>query len=176
MFNRWSAAALAASLVTGCGGAGTVVPRHYPVPEGAQNPIVVRYSGATVEQMVNIVAQMCADVPISTAQVVPDKGYVETRWVDVAEFGLATQAASYPLQERLAVFAFQARSTGEQEGVLQIAGWYQPTAPPGVTRARNSRYDRVIPTDHPGYQLMLSFEWRLENLSFPAAGITVIAE
>jgi hypothetical protein len=138
--------------------------------------MVMRYSGASVEQMVNIVAQMCADVPISTAQVVPENGYVETRWADVAEYKLGTQAAGYPLQERFVVYAFQLRSTGENEGVLQIAGWYQPTAPGGVARTRDSRYDRFIPTGHPGYQLMLSFDWRLKNLSFPAAGITVLEQ
>jgi hypothetical protein len=174
MLHRYSVVALASVLAAGCGG-GSAVPRYYPVPENAQNPIVMRYSGATVEEIVNIVAQMCAGVPISTAQVVPANGYVETRWSDVGSFGfLGTQASNYPQRERFVIYAFQVRPTSEREGTLQIAGWYQPTAPGGVARTRDSRYDRFIPPDHPGYQLMLSFEWRLGNESFPAAGVTVL--
>ncbi|NNG17534.1 MAG: hypothetical protein HKM89_13745, partial [Gemmatimonadales bacterium] len=79
MLKNSSATLLAVIVASACGG-GSSVPRNYPVPEGAQNPIVIRYSGISAAEMVNVVAQMCADVPISTAQVVPAKGYVETRW------------------------------------------------------------------------------------------------
>lgn len=116
--------------VSGCSGtAGT--PRHFAVPEGAQNPLVLRYSGATVEEMVNAVAQMCANVPISTAQVMPANGYVETRWSDLADFNLGSQVGTLPVSERFVVYAFQVKGISDNEGVLQIGGWYQPTAPRG---------------------------------------------
>jgi hypothetical protein len=152
------------------------VPRHIAVPEGAQNPIVLRYSGATVEQMTNVVAQMCANVPISTAQVVPANGYVETRWSDLADFNLGSQVSTLPPSERFVVYAFQVKGISENEGVLQIGGWYQPTAPAGRARSRDSRYDRLFKTGHPGYQMILQFDWRLRNNLFPERGITVVEQ
>lgn len=150
------------------------VPRHFSVPENAQNPIVLRYQGTTVSDMTTIIAEVCSDVPIPTAQVVPERGFVETRWVDVAGFNLAVQAETYPLEEREVIYVFQAQQAGENAGVLQIGGWYQPTAPSGV-RTRDTRYDRFVPTGHPGYQLMLQFEYRLKQ-KFAARGITVTDE
>lgn len=161
--------------VSACSGtAGT--PRHFAVPEGAQNPLVLRYSGATVEEMVNAVAQMCANVPISTAQVVPANGYVETRWSDLGDFNLGSQVGTLPVSERFVVYAFQVKGISDNEGVLQIGGWYQPTAPRGRARARDSRYDRLFQAGHPGYQMILQFDWRLRNNIFPERGITVVEQ
>ena len=154
---------LSATLLSACAGSSTV-PRSYSVPADAQNPIVMRYEGATPAEMTEIVAQMCSGIPIAKSQVVPEKGYVETRWADIAEFSLGLQADVYPLPERQVVYVFQAQETGEKSGVLQIGGWYQPTRPPGSSPQRDSRYDRFIPTDHPGYQLMLQFKFRLDEL------------
>jgi hypothetical protein len=163
---------LGISLLSACAGSSTV-PRSYSVPADAQNPIVIRYEGATPDEMTEIVAQMCADVPIAKSQVVPERGYVETRWADIGEFSLGLQADVYPLPERQVVYVFQAQETGEYSGVLQIGGWYQPTRPPGQSPKRDSRYDRFIPTDHPGYQLMLQFEFRLNEL-FAQRGVQVV--
>jgi len=151
------------ALLSACAGS-SAVPRAYSVPAEAQNPIVIRYEGSTPAEMTEIVALMCSDVPIAKSQVVPEKGYLETRWADIGEFGLGLQAEVYPFQERQVVYVFQAQETGEHAGVLQIGGWYQPTRPPGSSPRRDSRYDRLIPTDHPGYQLMLQFEFRLKEL------------
>jgi hypothetical protein len=159
---------LGAAFLSACSGSG--VPRHFPVPENAQNPIVMEYSGATVAQVANIVAKVCSDVPILTAQVRPNDGFVETRWSDLGTFNLGTQAEVLPAHERSVIYAFQA-SGNENQGVLQIAGFYQPTRPTGTPARRDSRYDRLIPTGHPGYQLALQFEFRLKN-EFVTNGIT----
>lgn len=169
MIKSLPTAMIAVVLVSAC--SASKVPRHFSVPENAQNPIVLRYQGATVAEMTNIVAEVCSEVPISTAQVVPEKGFVETRWVDVASFNLGTQADTYPVKERQVIYVFQAQQAGENAGVLQIGGWYQPTAPTAA-RVRDSRYDRFVPTDHPGYQLMMQFEYRLKQ-KFVAKGITL---
>jgi hypothetical protein len=173
MLARQSLALLGIALVAAC--SSSSVPRRFAVPAGAQNPLVIQYNGASAAEMTNIVAQMCSGVPISTGQVVPDKGYVETRWVDIAQFNLGSQTAAYPLQERQVIYVFQAQERGEDGGVLQIGGWYQPTRPPGSSPARDSRYDRFIPTGHPGYQLMLQFEFRLKQY-FVEKGITVVEQ
>lgn len=164
---------LGAALVPACSG-GSGVPRYFAVPEGAQNPIVIEYSGATVVQVTNMVAKVCSEVPISTAQFRPNDGYVETRWADIATFGLGSQAESLPLQERSVIFAFEANGD-ENQGVLQIAGLYQPTRPSGTPARRDSRFDRLIPTGHPGYQLALQIEFRLKN-ELTANGITYSAQ
>ena len=161
---------LGAAFLSACSG-GSGVPRYFAVPEGAENPIVMQYSGATVAQVTNIVAKVCSDVPLSTAQVRPNDGYVETRWADIANFSLGSQAESLPLQERSVIFAFQAKGD-ENQGVLQVAGFYQPTRPSGTPARRDSRFDRLIPTGHPGYQLALQIEYRLKN-EFMANGITL---
>ena len=62
---------LGTALVSACSGGSGSVPRYFPVPEGAENPIVMQYSGATVAQVTNIVAKVCSDIPISTAQFRP---------------------------------------------------------------------------------------------------------
>ena len=171
MLARQALALLGIALIAAC--SSSSVPRHFAVPAGAQNPLVIQYKGASAAEMTNIVAQMSSDVPISTRQVVPDKGYVETRWVDIQTFNLGAQTAAYPLAERQVIYVFQAQDRGEDGGVLQIGGWYQPTRPPGTSPARDSRYDRFLPTSHPGYQLMLQFEFRLEQY-FVEKGITVV--
>jgi hypothetical protein len=166
--------ALCLVLISACGSTSTV-PRQYPVPEDANNPIVIQYFGATATEMVSVVTQMCADVPIQTVQVVPREGYIETAWVDLGSFAVAGALAdAYPPEERWAVFAFQVNATGDNEGVLQISGWYQPSRSPGRARVRDARWDRYIPIDHPGYQLMLSFDWRLRNQHFPGREIEVL--
>jgi hypothetical protein len=149
------------------------VPRHFDVSPDARNPIVIPYSGVSAAEMTNIVAQMASDVPINVDQVVPAQGFVETAWSDIAAFNLGTEAQSLPLPERQVVYVFTAQDRGEV-GILQIGGWYQPTRPPGTPAARSQRYDRFIPTSHPGYQLMLQFEYRFKNQLFPQNGVTVV--
>jgi hypothetical protein len=160
---------LGAVFLFACSG-GSSVPRYFAVPEGAENPIVIEYSGATVAQVTNMVAKVCSDVPLATAQVRPNDGYVETRWADIGSFGLGSQAEMLPPQESSVIFAFQIKGS-ENQGVLQIAGFYQPTRPSGTSARRDSRYDRLIPTGHPGYQLALQIDYRMKN-EFAANGIT----
>jgi hypothetical protein len=160
---------LGAAFLSACSG-GSGVPRHFAVPQGAENPIVIEYSGATVAQVTNMVAKVCADVPISTAQVRPNDGYLETRWSDIGSLNLGSQAEMLPAHERSVIYAIQAKG-GENEGVLQIAGFYQPSRPTGTPARRDSRYDRLIPTGHPGYQLALQLDHRIKR-EFTANGIT----
>jgi hypothetical protein len=173
MLARISPILLVTAWVSACVTSGA--PRHFAVPEDAQNPIAIRYRGATVPDIVNLVAQVTADVAIGTTQVVPGEGYVETRWIDIAQFNFGAQTASYPLQERIVVYAFQVSETGRGTGVLQIGGWYQPTRPTRTSPTRDSHYDRLLPTSHPAYQLSLEFEWRLKR-AMTEKGITVIEE
>ena len=167
---------LGMALMLGCGGGaggGGMVPRHFDVSPDARNPIVIPYTGVSAAEMTNIVAQMASDVPINVNQVVPNEGYVETRWADIADFNLGAQASELPLPERQVVYVFTAQDRGDN-GILQIGGWYQPTRPAGTPAARSQRYDRFVPTNHPGYQLMLQFEFRLKNQLFPQNGVTLI--
>jgi len=176
MKSRSGMALLGTALILGCGGGaggGGTVPRHFDVSPDASNPIVIPYSGVSAAEMTNIVAQMASEVPINVAQVVPKNGFVETAWSDIRNFNLGNEANSLPLPERQVVYVFQAQDR-EKVGILQIGGWYQPTRPPGTPAARSQRYDRFIPTSHPGYQLMLNFEYRLKNQLFPQHGVTVV--
>lgn len=171
--SRLRALMLGTVVLSACSGSGT--PRYFPVPQDAENPIVIEYRGATVAEVTNAVAKVCSDVPIATAQVRPKDGYVETRWADIASFSFGNQAEYYPLAERSVIYTFQVTATGENSGTLQIAGYYQPNRPPGTSPARDSRYDRLLPTDHLGYQLELQIEWRLKQ-EFVTRGITVTGD
>lgn len=172
---RATSLGLGLAILSGCTGSGSGVPRYFPVPDDAQNPVVMEYSGASVAEVTNIVAKVCSDVPIATAQVRPNDGYVETRWADIASLSREPQAEMYPLRERSVIYTFQVTATGENSGNLQIAGYYQPTRPSGTSPARDSRYDRLLPKEHPGYQLALQIEWRLKQ-EFATSGITLIGE
>jgi hypothetical protein len=171
--SRLRALMLGAVALSACSGSGT--PRYFPVPQDAENPIVMEYSGATVAEVTNAVAKVCSDIPIATSQVRPRDGYVETRWADIASFNLGSQAELYPLAERSVIYTFQVTATGENSGTLQIAGYYQPNRPPGTSPARDSRYDRLLPTGHLGYQLELQIEWRLKQ-ELVTRGITVAGD
>jgi hypothetical protein len=169
MVRVWSLL-LGMAVLSACGGSN--VPRYFPVPESAENPIVMEYNGASLAEITNIVAKVCSDVPIATAQVRPNDGYVETRWADIASFNLGPEAEMYPLRERSVIYTFQTTATGDNAGTLQIAGYYQPNRPGGTSPARDSRYDRLLPKDHPGYQIALQIEWRLRQ-ELATKGITV---
>jgi hypothetical protein len=171
MTTKVPTAVLVVAVVSGCTVA--TVPRHFPVPEDAQNPIVIRYEGASVGDIVNIVAKVCSDVPIPTAQVVPDKGYVETRWIDIATMNLGPPAQVYPARERAVLYAFQVQETGENAGVIEISAWYQPTRPSQTPVGRSARYDRLLPTDHLGYQVALQLEFRIKR-ELALGGIQVV--
>jgi len=121
-------------------------------------------------EITDIVAKVCSDVPLAVAQVRRDDGYVETRWADIASFNLGSQADNYPLRERSVIYVFQTQATGDDAGILQISGYYQPTRPTGTSPRRDSRYDRLLPTNHLGYQLALQIEWRLRR-EFDAKGV-----
>jgi hypothetical protein len=73
------------------------------------------------------------------------------------------------------IYTFQVTATGDGAGDLQIAGYYQPNRPAGTSPGRDSRYDRLLPTDHPGYQLALQLEWRIKQ-AFATSGVTVTGD
>ncbi|MGD8866735.1 MAG: hypothetical protein PVI01_03880 [Gemmatimonadales bacterium] len=164
---------LSVTVLSACVGSG--VPHYFPVPEDAENPIKVEYAGATVPDVTNLVAKVCSDAGVSARQVLPDEGYVETRWADIAGLDLGSQAELYPPNERSVIYVFQATATVYNAGVLQIAGFYQPNRPRGTSPASDARYDRLLPTDHLGYQFALQLEWRLKQ-EFAKSGITVISD
>ncbi|MGD8700051.1 MAG: hypothetical protein PVJ43_12215 [Gemmatimonadales bacterium] len=164
---------LGTAILSACAGSG--VPQYFPIPEDAENPIVMEYAGASAAEITDIVAKVCSDIPIATAQVRPNDGYVETRWADIAALSRDPQAEMYPLRERSVVYTFQVTATGDRAGNLQIAGYYQPNRPTGTSPTRDSRYDRLLPKDHPGYQLALQIEWRLKQ-QMRMNRITVVGE
>ena len=63
---------LSAAVLSACVGSG--VPRYFPVPEDAENPIVLEYAGATAQEVTKLVAKVCSDAGVSARQVLPDEG------------------------------------------------------------------------------------------------------
>lgn len=152
---RFAIATLAVlTLVPACGPT-----RSYLVPEDATNPIEIHFRGATAPDVVNIVAEVCSDQGLPTLQVVPS-GYVETFWVDIAEWEILG-ARSYPALEREVQYRFQVSEREQRVRTLSIATYYQPGRPPGTGPQVTSLYDRLVPTDHPAYNLALRLEDRI---------------
>ena len=147
------------------------VPSQYAVPEDAQNPIRIESEGASVDEIVALAAKVCSDVAITTLQVDPRRGYVETAWVDIAAYRRA-ESQGYPLRERQVSFRFQALAQAEDAGTVELAAYYQPNRPSGTSPAANSRFDRLVPTGHPAYQLLLELEFRLRE-EMSKAGILI---
>lgn len=123
-----------------------------PVPEGAENPIEIRFKGASVTDAVDIVSRVMSDMAIATLQVDHSSGYVETRWIDVAAF--VQFPGAYPYRERQVQYQFRASEQPQQVRRLVIAAVYRPNL---VDR------DRVVPTDHPGYRIALRMEGKIRR-------------
>lgn len=163
-----------ASLLAGLGCAtGSSIPPYFPVPEDAENPIEVRYTGMDGSEVVPLIARICSNVPISTVQVDRGRGYVATRWVDVAEYERTPAARGLPARERPVAFTFQVEEVGGEIGVVAITAWYQPNRPSGLSASLGTKYDERVPTDHPSYQLALELDFRLKR-ALREAGATVL--
>ncbi|UCF19095.1 MAG: hypothetical protein JSU87_14375 [Gemmatimonadota bacterium] len=162
---------LPALAIWSCSTSGGV--RDYPVPEDAENPIRIEYRDGAPAAVVPIVAKVCSDVPIPTQQVDPSRGYVESRWLDIASYRRA-DAQIYSLREREVYYGFQASEGEEGVGVLEITAYYQPNRPSSARADAGSRYDRLVPTDHPAYQLLLQLEARLRT-ALREAGFDLVA-
>lgn len=70
-----------AVVASGCTGR---VPRHFEVPEDAKNPIEIGFRGATAAEMVDLVVQVCAQMPIGMGYIDREESYVETDWIDTS--------------------------------------------------------------------------------------------
>ncbi len=171
MLRSFSVSLLAGSLaLAAC--STTRTPRYFPVPAEAENPIPLHFSGATAHDVVPIIAQICSDAAVPTQQIDRRRGYVETRWVDIAQYR-AERVTDLPLEERQLMFSFQVDERDPAAQVVRIAAYYQPLRPPGTSPWRDSRYDRLVPTQHAGYQLALELEFRLRR-AMSEAGISLV--
>lgn len=151
-------AVIAVGLFTACGGPGGY--SHVPVPENAENPIVIEFSGGTPTDVVPVISELLSEIPIPAMQVDRDRGYVETRWFDIAQHD-PTRASGYPLRERQVRYVFEVGEAEAARKKVELTAYYQPTRPTGTSPSRDSRYDRRVPTDHPAYQLALQLANRL---------------
>jgi hypothetical protein len=147
------------------------VPSYYAVPEDAPNPIRIEFEGASVDEIVALAAKVCSDVAITTRQVDPRRGYVETAWVDIAAYR-RLESQGYPLRERQVSYRFQAQARAEDAGTVELATYYQPNRPSGTSPAANARFDRLVPTGHPAYQLLLELGFRLRE-EMTEAGVPI---
>ncbi|NIR44767.1 MAG: hypothetical protein GWN99_10715 [Gemmatimonadetes bacterium] len=154
-------AAVAADL-SACGSAsrsGISMPRNVPVPEDAENPIVMTFEGATLEQLVGVIAQALSSQGIPTYQVVPEDGIVETQWLDMAIWDPTRQAANLPVNERTVLLYYGAgawvdpETDEELENALVAWAYYQPN--PELARVRPRTYREEVPTTHYGYSFLL---------------------
>ncbi len=148
---------------------GSSVPRYFPVPEDAGNPIRLEFRGATTADVVPLIAQVCSDAALPTLQIDRRRGYVETRWVDIAQFE-QMRVTDLPLEERQVMFKFEVDESDPRARTVEIAAIYQPLRPAGTSPTRDSRFDRLVPIQHPGYQLALELEFRLRR-AMTEAGI-----
>lgn len=147
-----------AALSTACAGAGG----PEPVPEDAENPIVIEFRSATPPDAVEVIARALSNEGIGTQEVDPE-GYVETRWIDVAAWIRGVQADAYPVRERLVQYRFEVTEAEGRARRLTIAAYYQPNRPQGVVLRASRTYDRLVPTDHPAYQLALELRTRIRT-------------
>jgi hypothetical protein len=147
--------------------------RSYLVPENATNPIEIHFRGATAPDVVSMVAKVCSDQGLPTLQVVPG-GYVETVWVDIAQWEMLG-ARSYPALEREVQYRFQVKEREERVRTLTLATYYQPGRPPGAGVQVSSLYDRLVPTDHPAYKLALRLEEKI-RFEMIEARVTLVRE
>lgn len=151
----------------------STVPRFFPVPEGAENPISLEFRGATPADIVPLVAQICADAAVPTVQIDRRRGHVETRWVDLAQYA-SLRENDLPAEERQVMLTFDVDEGDAGARAVKISAIYQPLRPLGTSPRRDSRYDRLVPTGHPAYQLALELEYRLRQ-AMAEAGIVVVS-
>lgn len=141
-----SAALLALGALAGCSGGS--LPQ--PVPKKAQNPIEIKVEDITSAAMVKATDDAMSALGIPLLQSDKKEGYVESKWLDVTQYVHGSQGA-YPLRERLVQMQIELMgvdSTGARR--IGVKAVYRPY---GIDVAR--RHDRLVPTDHPGYQLAM---------------------
>ena len=119
------------------------------VPEEAENPIELRFTDLTVADAIAIATSVISDFPITALQADPDRGYLETQWVDINRY--EKFAGAYPDRERMVQFQFTVTTLEDQVRELELSTVYRPNDP---TR------DRLVPLDHPGYTMALKMEER----------------
>ncbi len=130
-----------------------------PVPEDAENPIVLKFEGATNQQVVDVVARAMSSQGIPMYQVVPEDGLVETQWLDMAVWDPTRGVAHLPANERNVLLYYQAGEavnpeTDEKLGMgLTAWAYYQPN--PRLARQRPRSYREEVPTTHYGYTFLL---------------------
>lgn len=133
---------LLSAALAACGGRSRI--HGDPLPEGAKNPIEVEFEDLTVVAAIDIAAAVISDFPITPRQVDRNRGYLETRWVDVTRY--VKFVGAYPERELIAQFQFRVTEERDQVRKLTLSAVYRPNDP---TR------DRLVPRDHPGYTMAL---------------------
>ena len=137
---------LTAIVLAGCSGAS--LPQ--PVPENAQNPIEIHAEDLTPDVMVKATNEAMSAIGIPLLQSDRKRAYVESKWVDVSQY-IQASAEAYPRRERVIQMQVQLMrpdSTGARR--IAVKAVYRPY---GIDVAR--QHDRLVPTDHPGYQLAM---------------------
>ena len=162
------ASVIIAALTAACAGVGGP---PEPVPEDAENPITMRFRAATPPDAVDVIARACSDLGISMQEVDP-QGFVETRWIDIAGWQ-PVLAEGYPLRERQVQYRFRIEEAGERTRRLSIATYYQPNRPTGVVLRASPTFDRLVPTDHPAYQLALELRTKI-RVGLRGLGATLV--
>ena len=167
---------LGLALATACGGSqsGTSMPRNVPVPKDAANPIILKFEGASHQDVIDIVTSALSSQGIPTYQVLPEEGLVETRWLDMATWDPTRQSRNIPANERNVELLYRAgkgvdTETGEEYGMGLVAwAYYQPD--PGQARVRPRTYREPVPTTHYGYTFLLRVQ-SVINQKLTQAGI-----
>ncbi len=93
--------------------------------------------------------------------------------MDIAQFE-QMRVTDLPLEERQVMYTFEIDERDPATRAVKISAIYQPLRPPGTSPGRDSRYDRLVPTDHSGYQLALELEFRLRQ-AMTESGIVLVA-
>jgi hypothetical protein len=122
------------------------------VPADAKNPIEVYFSGITIAQAVDIANGVLTDRPYPTVQVDPERGYLETQWLDVESYERFVGA--YPDSERMVRFYWQFTTEEDEVRLLTLSAVYRPMDP-----AR----DRLVPLDPPAYTMALKMEEKFKT-------------
>ena len=138
--------ALLAAASPACSGSSTRM-HGDAVPDDAKNPIEVYFTGITIAEAVDIANAVLLDRPYPTVQVDPQRGYLETQWLDVERY--ERFAGAYPDSERMVRFYWQFTTVEDQTRLLTLSAIYRPVDP-----AR----DRLVPLDHPAYTMALKME------------------
>lgn len=156
----WAAVA-AAVLTAGCTGGGL----PGPVPEDAENPVELRVRGATPPEIVGALTRAFTGLAIQLRIADGSRGYIESEWIDVASYQRAV--GPYPDRERIVQYQVRVVETDTARvRRIQLAAVYRPLL---------TDRDRLVPTDHPGYQLAIRLRDRM-RIQLIEANIPLVEE